>query len=87
MKSPSDSALSRVVAERTRELMGLGPPVQLVESFVAQHRLAMDGVLKSFERRLQMLYACLKHRDGGYWHRCFYDRLAGDDSGRIHGDQ
>jgi len=30
--------------------MGLGPPVQLVYLLVVQDRLAMDGVLKSFER-------------------------------------
>ncbi len=40
--------------------MGLGPPVQLVYLLVAQDRLATDGVPKSFERRLQTLYARLK---------------------------
>jgi hypothetical protein len=42
---------------------GLDPPVQLVELFVARDRLAMDGVLKSFELRIQMLYARLKDLD------------------------
>ena len=38
----------------------MGRPVQLVDLLVAQDRLATDRVLKSFERRLQTLYARVK---------------------------
>jgi hypothetical protein len=38
----------------------LGPPAQLVEPFVDKDRLAMDCVLKSFDRGLQTLHARLK---------------------------
>jgi hypothetical protein len=58
---PSESTLPRVLAEGASELVGLGPPAQLVEPFVAKDRLAMDGVLKSFDYGLQTLYAHLKN--------------------------
>jgi hypothetical protein len=48
---------SRVLAEITSHLVGLDSPLQLVDARVVQDRLAVDGILKSFDLRLQTLYA------------------------------
>src|SRR5947209_19072071 len=57
VKKSSDSVPSCVAAEDSSHLMGLGSLAQLVDPHVVQDRLAVDGVLESFERRLQVLYA------------------------------
>ena len=57
VKKSSDSVPSCVLAEVTSQLVGLGSPVQLVDARVVQDRLAVDGILKSFDLRLQTLYA------------------------------
>jgi len=48
-------ALSSVAAEVTRYLIGLCAPVQPADALVFEDRPAMDGILQSFERCLQML--------------------------------
>ena len=52
---PSEPAFSRVAAEITRYLIGVDARAQPADAFVFEDRPAMDGILKSFERRLQML--------------------------------
>jgi hypothetical protein len=52
---------SCVLAEVTSHLVGLGSPDQLVDARVVQDRLAVDGILKSFDLRLQTLYARQEH--------------------------
>jgi hypothetical protein len=52
-----------VFAEGTGHLVGLGPPAQLRDAPALQDGLAIDGILKPFQRRLQVLDACLKRRD------------------------
>jgi hypothetical protein len=37
--------------------VGLGSPVQVVDAPVVQDRLAVNGILKSFDLRLQTQYA------------------------------
>ena len=52
---PSQPALASVLAEVPRQLLGRCPRAQLVDVLVLQDRPAIDGVLKPFELRLQML--------------------------------
>jgi len=49
------SAVSGVAAELARQLIGIRPLAKLVELLVFEDRPAMDGVLESFVRCLQML--------------------------------
>jgi hypothetical protein len=48
-------AFSSVAAEVTRYLIGLCAPVQPADALVFEDRPAMDDILQSFERWLQML--------------------------------
>jgi hypothetical protein len=56
----SQPAPSSVLTEITRDLPGFSPATQLIDLVVLHHRSAMDGVLKPFQFRLQMLHACLE---------------------------
>jgi hypothetical protein len=52
-----------VLTEGARHLVGLGASAQLRDLPVLKDRLAIDGILKSFQRRVEMLDASLKLRD------------------------
>jgi hypothetical protein len=59
-KRPSQPALASVLAQITRQLLGRCPRAQLVDPLVLHERPAIDGVLKPFELRLQMLHPRLE---------------------------
>ncbi len=53
----SNAVPARVLAEGMSHLVGRGPPAQLRDAPALQDGLAIDGVLKPFQRRLQVLDA------------------------------
>lgn len=61
----SDPVPACVPAEGARHLVGLGSPAQFRDLLTLQDRLAIDGILKSFQRRLEILHASLKNCDSG----------------------
>jgi hypothetical protein len=44
-----------VLTEGARHLVGLGSPGQFRDLIVLEDELAMDGILESFQRRVEML--------------------------------
>jgi hypothetical protein len=52
-----------VLTEGTRHLVGLGSSAQFRDAVVLEDGLAIDGILESFQRRVEMLDAGLKPRD------------------------
>jgi hypothetical protein len=52
-----------VLTEGTRHLVGLGSPGQFRDVRVLEDGLAMDGILESFQLRVEMLDAGLKLGD------------------------
>jgi hypothetical protein len=52
-----------VRTEGTRHLVGLGSPAQFRDVPVLEDGLAIDGILKPFQRRVEMLDASLKLLD------------------------
>ena len=59
----SNSVSAGVLTEGTRHFVGLGASAQFRDLPVLEDGLAIDGILKSFQRRLEMLDAGLKLRD------------------------
>ena len=54
---PSQPAPLSVLSEVTRQLLGLCAPAQVGDVLLLEDRLAIDGILESFELRLEMLDA------------------------------
>jgi hypothetical protein len=59
----SNSVSAGVLTEGTRHLVGLGSSAQFRDVPVLEDGLAMDGILESFQLRVEMLDAGLKLRD------------------------
>src|SRR3954453_2360146 len=57
----SDPVPACTPAQGARHLVGIGSPTQLRYLPVLENRLAIDGILKSFQRRLEMLQARLEN--------------------------
>ncbi len=56
MNRSSQSAPSSVPAEVARHLLGLCSFAQLADALILGDSLPIDGVLKQFERRVEMLH-------------------------------